>query len=101
MVAETVELGQTLLRWRKRRGLTQAELSQKSGLSQVFISLLENGNKQPSLETLEVLSKCLDVPVAVIVFQASSEEDMETKTGQAIYKELSSALKRLADAAFE
>ena len=96
-----MNLGNVILRWRKRRGLTQAELSQRSGLSQVFISLLESGSKKPSIETLEILSKCLEVPVAVIIFQASSEEDMETEAGRAIFKELSSALNRLADTAFK
>jgi transcriptional regulator with XRE-family HTH domain len=96
-----MEVGRVLHKWRKHRGLTQAELSERTGLSQVFISLIESDKKNPSIETLEQLCRCLDVPVAVVVFQASTEDDIDTDARRAIFKELRSALSELADEAFK
>ena len=54
--------GQSLLRaWRKDRGLTLVELAKASGLSQAFLSLLENGRKEATTTTLKKLAAALKV----------------------------------------
>ena len=45
---------------RIRAGLTQAELSQKSGISQADISRLETGNRNPSLALLKRLANAMN-----------------------------------------
>ena len=44
---------------RKSAGITQKELSQKSGIAQGDISKLENGNANPSIKTLQRLAAAL------------------------------------------
>ena len=44
---------------RKSAGITQKELSQKSGIAQGDISKLENGNANPSIKTLQRLATAL------------------------------------------
>ena len=46
---------------RKDRGLTQAELAKLTGLTVSAISMYENGNREPSFETLEVLADFFNV----------------------------------------
>jgi len=46
---------------RKRRRLTQAELSDRSGLSRQTISLFESGKRMPTLLSLFHLSKGLNI----------------------------------------
>lgn len=48
---------------RTEKGITQAELVRLSGLSQSYISALENNtsNKSPSIETIRTLADALDV----------------------------------------
>lgn len=46
---------------RESRGLSQEELSQKSGISQNSISRIENGIRKPRKGTLEKLAKALEV----------------------------------------
>lgn len=51
---------------RKARGLTQAQLSEGSGVSQVSISHLERGEKPARRSTAERLAHVLFVPVEEI-----------------------------------
>ena len=44
---------------RNKAGLTQEELSKRSGINQANISKLENGNANPSISTLQKLAKGL------------------------------------------
>ena len=44
---------------RERQGLTQIELSARTGIAQADISKLENGNANPSIKTLKRLASGL------------------------------------------
>ena len=50
---------QAIIDARKSAGITQKELSQKSGIAQGDISKLENGNANPSINTLQRLADAL------------------------------------------
>jgi len=47
---------QAIIDARKDSGLTQKQLSEKTGIAQTDISRLENGNANPSLRTLKRLA---------------------------------------------
>ena len=47
---------QAMIDARKAAGLTQKQLSEKTGIAQADISKLENGNSNPSLRTLQRLA---------------------------------------------
>jgi len=49
--------------WRRYRGLSQAALARKAGLSQVWISRLERGGGYGSRETRRKLAAALEAPV--------------------------------------
>jgi len=46
---------------RKKTGLTQKQLSERTGIAQGDISKLENGNGNPSLKTLKRLATAMDM----------------------------------------
>lgn len=48
---------------REKRGLTQAELAKRVGVTRVTIAYLETGKRQPSMDLLHRLAKALRVPV--------------------------------------
>ena len=50
----------SIIRARKAAGLTQAELSQKTGISQADISRLENGSRNPSLALLNRIAEAMN-----------------------------------------
>lgn len=49
--------------WREHRGLTQQELSERAGISKPYLSQIETGKRQGTLETLSALARALDVPL--------------------------------------
>lgn len=59
------ELGDRLLERRLERGLSQRELAQRIGTSQNRIYLIENGEANPTLDTLERLAKVLGAHLTV------------------------------------
>jgi transcriptional regulator with XRE-family HTH domain len=55
------EFGKALKMLRKDRGYSQEELAARSNLHRTYISLLERGQKSPSLTTICRVANALDV----------------------------------------
>lgn len=70
MMSEFVKLvGEKIKLVRKARGLTQETLSEKSGLSEKYISDTERGTRNISLESLEKIMKALEIePHELFIF---------------------------------
>jgi putative transcriptional regulator len=49
--------------WRAKRGLSQRDLADVSGVSREYIARIERGQHDPTLSTLEKLAKALGVKV--------------------------------------
>lgn len=60
-------LAENLRKRRKALGLTQEQLAEKAGLSVVFISLLENGHRTISVDSLIKLARVLRVCIEDLV----------------------------------
>lgn len=58
------KLGMRIVQLRREYRWTQEELAQKAQLNHGYLSLLESGDRLPSLVTLANLSKIFDVPLA-------------------------------------
>ncbi|HEX8139333.1 MAG TPA: helix-turn-helix transcriptional regulator [Pyrinomonadaceae bacterium] len=57
-----VKFGKNLRRLRRQKDFTQEQLAEAAEISVEFLSNIERGINAPSFETLEKLSKILDVP---------------------------------------
>ena len=68
-------LGQRIKKVRKEKGLTQQELVDNN-ISRSMLSLIENGMSNPSMATLEHISKKLQKPVTYFLFDT---EDINQK----------------------
>ena len=55
-----MDITRAILDARIRAGLTQSELSKRSGISQADISRLEKGTRNPSISVLKRLADALD-----------------------------------------
>ncbi len=56
---------QAIIDARKTKGLTQKELSERTGITQGDISKLENGSGNPSVKTLQRLAKAMDMSLKI------------------------------------
>jgi transcriptional regulator with XRE-family HTH domain len=56
------DLGKNLRAARKKLGLSQGEVSQRSGVEQGEISRIERGIRDPQVSTLKKLAAAVEVP---------------------------------------
>lgn len=54
-------VGSNTARIRKEKGLTQEQLAERTGISQQYISGLENGRRNPTIVTIFEISSALGV----------------------------------------
>ena len=71
-----VTFGQLLKKARKEKGLSQEQLAHDCSLDRTYISMLERGINQPSIITLFVLAKNLEMKASefVIAMEESNKE---------------------------
>ncbi|WP_081420478.1 helix-turn-helix transcriptional regulator [Pseudoxanthomonas sp. Root630] len=64
--------GEVLRQVRTSRDVSQQDLALEAELDRTYISLLERGQRQPTLTTIIVLARALDVDAADLVKQTTS-----------------------------
>lgn len=62
-----VAFGIVLKKYRKNKNLSQEKLSEASDLDRTYISLLERGQRQPSLKTILSISKVLGTTATELI----------------------------------
>jgi transcriptional regulator with XRE-family HTH domain len=67
MANESETIGQRLRARRVELGRTLAEVAEQSGLSLPYVSNLERGRGNPTLEALGALARALDIPLASLM----------------------------------
>ncbi len=60
-------LARNIRQQRQAAGLSQEVLAELSGLSQTWISRLEHGDANPTMETLTSLAQALEIDVAALL----------------------------------
>ncbi|MDE3098094.1 MAG: helix-turn-helix transcriptional regulator [Verrucomicrobiota bacterium] len=69
-------LGRYIRQLREQANLTQDRLARKTGISYQYLSSLENGRENFSIDVLAALAKSLDAPVQQLVAGAFAERDV-------------------------
>jgi transcriptional regulator with XRE-family HTH domain len=65
-----------------KRGISQKELSELTGLSQPMHCLIEKGKKKPSLDSLEKIAKALGVHLSVLIWLSSTLSEFPQEHGK-------------------
>ena len=71
-----MDYGRALRLARSSRELSQRELGQRADIDASYISRIESGERQPTLEALGSLSKALNVPMHLLMLLASGPGDL-------------------------
>jgi transcriptional regulator with XRE-family HTH domain len=64
-------VGREVRRWRQSRGLTLAQVGERSGLNVGYLSQIENEKAVPSLDALATIAHALDVPPAWLLLDSA------------------------------
>ncbi|GEN77501.1 helix-turn-helix domain-containing protein [Chryseobacterium hagamense] len=84
----------------KKKNITQLQLAEKIGKSTTAISQIVKGQYSPTTETLEKISKVVDVPVPVMHFLTISENDIPEDKKQ-LYNLLAPSMNKFLNEIFE
>jgi transcriptional regulator with XRE-family HTH domain len=68
-----IAIGARIREMRQARGFSQGDLENRTGLLRCYLSRVENGHTEPSLQTLARIAAALNMPVAGF-FDAGEEE---------------------------
>ena len=71
-----MDLGKAIKLCRTQRDLNQSSLAKLSGISVAYLSLLENGKRDPTFSTIESIADALNVPIYILIFLASNQGDL-------------------------
>ncbi len=94
-----MKIHQALLELRKKTQLTQTEVANRINISQTYLSQIEGGSKEPSMEILKRISETYNVPIPILYFKMLTIDDVP-KNKQRIFKELHPLINNLIDQIF-
>ncbi len=60
-MADILKINFVLRQIREQKGISQDKLSDLAGLDRTYVSLVECGKRNPSLETIDKITRALDV----------------------------------------
>ena len=67
MTSITKRVAARIVELRQKRGMTQEDLASKTDLNRVTLARLERAMHQPTLDTLDVIARALDVTLVDLV----------------------------------
>ena len=88
-----MNLGRSIKMCRTNQGLSQGDLASRIGMSVSYISLIEQGKRDPAISTIEDVASALGVPLSLLTFLAAEPgelrgvpEDVRDKLAGVAYK---------------
>ncbi len=94
-----MNIGQALRKIRKDTIFTQTEWASKIGISQTYMSQIENGVKEPSMEVIKQYERLAQKPIAIILWHGIEEKDVP-KSKKKLYLELKPVIDSLISQVF-
>ncbi|MEV6057413.1 helix-turn-helix transcriptional regulator [Streptomyces sp. NPDC052107] len=73
-------LGRSLRELRDERGWSRKDLAERSGLSYPYVSQLENGDREPSFDTLTKLAQTFGLAVDALLAPATTQRSSRPPT---------------------
>lgn len=90
-----MKIGKAIASIRKEKELKQVELAKLIGITNSYLSEIENDNRNPDLVMLEKICNALDVPIAVFILKATNEADIRDPSRKRLVREIKPLLDRI------
>lgn len=94
-----MNIGKIIKELRKKRGVPQREIVKALGISQGYLSLIENGDREPSVEMIKNIADALQVPQQLILLLACDSQKKQTSSFSKPLKKIASAIDDILTAA--
>jgi len=94
-----MNIGKAIKDLRQQKGLKQTDFAIQCGLSQSYLSSIEKGRKEPTLNILKQIANALAIPMPVLVFFSLGQEDIAESKKEA-FKMLEPSIKGLINDVF-
>lgn len=79
---ENIDIGKKVQKYRKAKGLSSRELAKLAAITPSMLSQIERGLANPSIQTLKVLAKALDVPTFSFLLEETNMDDLIVRSGK-------------------
>jgi transcriptional regulator with XRE-family HTH domain len=77
---ENIDIGKKVEKYRKAKGLSSRELAKIAQITPSMLSQIERGLANPSIQTLKVIAKSLDVPTFSFLLEETNTEDLVVRS---------------------
>lgn len=67
-----MNIGKAIKLCRNQKGFTKTKLAEKAELSTSYLTLLEQGKRDPNLSTLEKICQALQIPSTILIDRKST-----------------------------
>jgi len=72
-----MNLGRSIKLCRTSLGLSQGDLARKIAMSVSYISLVEQGKRDPAMSTVRDIASALGIPVSLLTFMAAESGELK------------------------
>ncbi|MFE4705450.1 helix-turn-helix domain-containing protein [Peribacillus simplex] len=79
---ENIDIGKKVEKYRKAKGLSSRELANLAEITPSMLSQIERGLANPSIQTLKILAKTLNVPTFSFFLEETITEDLIVRSSK-------------------
>lgn len=90
-----MEFGENIKKERKRQGLTLEELAVRSSVSKSMLSMIERGEKNPTIQVASQIAEGLEVTISYLLGENQKREVVVIRSGKhLVYKDETTGIER-------
>jgi XRE family transcriptional regulator, regulator of sulfur utilization len=94
-----MNLGEIIKSQRKKQGINQNDFAESCSISQAYLSLIENNQKEPNLSTLKDIAQALQIPLPILFFMSLEDNDIQENKREA-FKFINKPIKSMVNEFF-
>lgn len=72
-----MNIGKAIKLCRTQKNMRQSDLAESAKISIAYLSLIEQGKRDPNFSVLQAISTGLDVPLSILVFLATDNTELK------------------------
>lgn len=72
-----MNIGKAIKLCRLQKNMKQEELAINAGISTSYLSLLEQGKRDPNISKIKKISEALNIPISILFFLAAERDEIE------------------------